>query len=534
MKNLFSKIFKTNLQILKKWEFVAAVIIIIAPSIIYVGMSVVQSYIEYFVVSPKGMGDILFSWQTINFGQNNVGTLWRIFPLSAFYYLFVYIISIPPDIVQQVFLAGLRLVGFLGFIAVLKSLFSNIQFTPRVQVIAGLLFVYNLYTLNYFSSSYIVLVPYYFLPLQLLLLIKGINSKKFLQFGLLLALTNACTFGVNLVYDAIAIAMLGGYLMFSIFVDKQITIASAIKFVAYTATATGLFTVWWLFPMLYGNLIDRDTASFILKSENFYNLESSPINLLRGLGEWGFFSGYKGELYHNYARLYKDNAIVVFAGFFIAVLMFLGFTVVNRLKDIRDKRLVVLMTLLVLLLLPFIGGTNPAWPTDSLMKWAFENVPFMMAMRNTYKWMSLLIFVSALTSAIFLQISGVLIGKLKWFALPGLVALIIANTLPIWTGNVYQKSSVIDKVPIYWQEATSYINTKLDPSVDRILLLPNQYFSIYQWEGKQIQFPTSFEAHLWKIPVIQNTCNGCGQVNTSFLLEFIYKICGRESTKTQS
>jgi hypothetical protein len=334
------------------------VLILLAPSLIYINMTSVQSYGEYFIPNQQGIPSLFSTWQQTNYGTNNSASLWRIFPLTAFYELFNSVLHIPPSVTQGIFLFGLRLIGFFSFIALVKVIYKK-RLSNKALLLAGLIFVFNLYTLNYYASSYIILLPYYLLPLQLLLLAKALYSAKIrntVLFCLGLAFVNAATFGVNLVYDVIAFAALT-ILSILLLIKKETTLKKTVVALVIATGATLILVAWWILPMLLSSTSDKETSNYILNSEDFYSLETSPLNLMRGLGEWGFFSGSKGEPYHNFASWYL-SPLALISSLLLIVTTVASLAFAKESKPKRIKQLMVSLTVIVLLMLPFVGGTN--------------------------------------------------------------------------------------------------------------------------------------------------------------------------------
>lgn len=501
--------------------FVFVCIALVVPSFAYMLDPAIQSYTNYFIDSTKGMSDYFFTWNSYNLGSNSATSLWRIFPLGAFYYIFNNVLNIPNGVTQGLFLLAIRITGFYGIYKLARTIDDHNTIGRRAAVISALFYIYSLYAINYYSSSYIILLPYYILPLQLYIMAKLLRQSKLFIASLVVSLLNVSYFGINLVYDAITFVAMTIFLIV-LLIQKKISLRRAILFIALTATLTLCMVSWWLIPMLTSSFNDSKTSTQILSSESFYNLDTKPANILRGLGEWGFFSGSGGTPYHNFAYLYKSNPIITLSGYLLSALALLCLTRLRSIKQ-RNSKLIITACIVVLVpLLAFIGGTNSAWPTSHLMEWAFGNIPYFMALRNTYKWMSLSMIFVALLMAYSLQflLKSSRLKQYRRLLIVSILLLITFSAFPLWTGGVYEPSSKGTKLPTYWSNAAQEIN-KLDGST-RLFLLPNQYFSVYKWGGQRIAYPESLESALFKVPVIQNTCKGCGQYDSSQLTANIY------------
>jgi uncharacterized protein DUF3367 len=514
-------------QIVTKYasaELVVAVVLLVLPSVIYLSHIVVQDYSQYFVPSPNELRQLFYSWQPSKLGVANASGLWRLFPVSAYFLLLNNVMHVPTNITGALLMALLRLGGFFGFWALLREIAKPAKLSQRAVIIASLFFVYNLYTLVYYSGSFIILVPYFALPVQLLLFIKGLRAQQTAKYAILLGLVNASVFGVNLDYDVIAICLVAAYGLFAL-LTKETSIGRLVKLVAITIATTAVLVVWWLLPMLGASLADKQTTSFVLSSENFYNLATTPFNLIRHLGDWGFFSSYNGQPYHNFSSWYIGGGPVVISGFLLAIVIYSGTLLIGRSIGNRRRQVLLLAFCLMLVLLPFAGGTNSQWASAGVMQWLFKHIPYFEALRNTYKWMSLEVLLGAVVLGyVCAQVydSRRLPGAAKFLLGMALTALIVVNTAPIWTGRIYQANVQMTSVPSYWLRAANYVNTQLNSTRDKLFLLPDQYFDIFNWPSGQIIFPDNIEEDFFKVPVAQDVCKGCAQANSARALSFLY------------
>ena len=269
----------------------------------------------------------------------------------------------------------------------------------------------------------------------------------------------------------------------------------------------------------------------------FYNLDTKLSNLFRNLGEWSFFSGYKGTPYHHYSGLYSHNTIIIITSFSIPILVLASYLFITIRKKVFAKwkyRQLALFYIVPIILFPLIGGTNLTWSTHSIAQWVFAHVPFAETFRNTYKFMSLVTLCYAVVLTVFLdqlsyyfKRSNQRIRSLLVFSI--FLGLVLVNTLPLWTGGLYEKDSQTANLPHYWSQAAAYVNRNMNPSFDRILLLPDQYFPVFQWPTGRKKFPTDFTSITFNTPVVYDLCKGCGQYYTSLVQKYIYTHLGKHN-----
>lgn len=490
---------------------------------------IVQSTLNYFIKDPPNLFNDFFAWNSTNFGNNSFSSMWRLFPLNIIYLICNILIGIPPNITQFIVLLSLFLTGIISFCVLIKELFNFQKINETAILIGSLFFICNLYVISLLPGSYFMIIPYIFLPLQLYLFIKGARSNQLLKYGIFLGFTNSLVFGVNLVFDAIAIFLLLSYGLWSVFIIKEIKFKKFISFSTLMGVFTSLFIVWWIAPMLYGNIIDKTTTQYNLGSETFYNNDTSVTNIFRNLGDWAFFGGYRGIPYHNFSPIYKTNPIVILSTFVMPIIILLPL-LFSEIKNRKYKKKILFFYIIIILLFPFIGGTYSGWPTHNLVQWLFDNVPYFAILRNTYKWTSITVFFYAVLIVVFLnhilslknKKNGKLIPLLKKGVLISTFVFILINAFPFLTGKLFEEGKQFDKIPEYWHQTANYVNSKFDLTENRILLLPDQYFEVFKWD-EQMQFVQGGLANaLFTIPEVHNTCVGCGNYNASQLYSFIY------------
>ncbi len=480
-----------------------------------------QSFNDFFITGSVHAFSSIYSWTTVNFGANASGEIWRFFPFTVYYSFFNQTLHIPLNLAQFILLVALHALGFWSFYELTKKVYQVSGFSIAC-FIGALFFIFNTYTLTQLANSYLLVMPYLVLPLQLLLLIKGLEKRELVRYALLIAAVNTMVFGANLIFDFIAISLLISYGLWTTLVLKQFKFFDLIKIIFLMSGVTIVFNLWWLLPMLVSSLQDKVTTQYVLTSEAFYNFDSSPSNVLRGLGDWAFFSGFKGIPYNAFASVYKTNPLVVGVGYILSGLAILALALS---KNILERKRLLFFGVVVAILLPFIGGTYPSWPSHGLMSWLFGHVPYFAIFRNTYKWASLLTLSYAMMlTALMIVITKKNVPNNLKPILFGLVSiLIVINSWPYFNNQVFSTRAQFDALPKYWSQAAEYINGQLPVAESRILLLPNQYFPVFVWPRGVRSFYRNPEAAIFGPSVVHNTCSGCSQFRTASYLTYIYK-----------
>lgn len=499
--------------------------LLLLPFLLMLGHNYVQSFTDFFISGNKSPLSSIYAWQPTNFGSNATGEIWRIFPLGTLYYIFNYLLSFPPGLFQALFLASLFTVSYISFTKLVRytlRLSSDDFWAVRL---GGLLYVYNTYSLTQLSSSFLLVIPYLILPLQLLILYHAATNKNLTKYVIYLSLLNLSVFGVNLIFDIISLVALcffGGVYAWS----EKFKLRRLAVFILSSVSLTLILSSFWLVPLAYSGLIDQKTTHSVLQSEDFYNNDSSIQHVLRGLGDWGFFGSNNGIPYNTYSSTYRSNALVIIAGYFFSVIAIVPLVLVKK-THTKKWQIIAPFYGLLILMLPFIGGTNNTWPTHSVIQALFDHIPYFKAFRNTYKFATIeLLCVSVILVFALLILSNRIRSNRnkKYFILTASIislAMILINAFPFFTGKIVQPGKNIQKVPPYWNQATQYINTKLSPK-DRIFLLPDEYFEIFNWSGKMQSFPRDLEQTTLKPSVVHDTCKGCAQYYTGSYLNYVY------------
>ncbi|MFA5178377.1 MAG: alpha-(1-_3)-arabinofuranosyltransferase family protein [Candidatus Paceibacterota bacterium] len=477
-----------------------------------------------FTISPQdGIKNLFYTWREgNNFGNNNSNVIWQLFPLAILYYFFN-LIGINAIYTQIIIFALLFTCGFIFFGILFRIIFSIKDFLTTF--IASLFYVFNFYVITLISdNTFFIFITYAFFPLQIYLFIKGINEKQWIKYLIILSLINILTFGVNLIYDFILLFVYIVYVLF-IYANKKEKFLKSIKFLFWTCLITLLLTLWWFLPYFLSNFVYKINTNYILDSEHFQNYDTSPIQVFRNFGAWFFFSSYKGTPYVEFASKYKNNIFLSFLSFIIPLIVLLSsFFKKNSLID--RKKIIILLSLIVFLL-PIIGGINEFWFSSDLISKIFENIPILFIFRNTYKFMSLVCLIySLLLGYVFFEFLKNKSKFFKIFSFFVIIGVIIFMSFPFFLGNIFSSRAKINTIPDYWKNAQEYFFKEETP---RILLLPDQYFNIFNWDEKIQTSRASFSDTLLKTENIYKTCNGCGMYYSNKAINFVYDNLDSES-----
>ncbi len=456
-------------------------------------------------------------WSSYNFGQNNA-SLWLAIPINTGYYFLLKILHLSPHIAQFMMFASMVLLGLSGMYYLLRSQLFGLG--QMAAFVGALFYVFNPYTITYLPGSFYSMIPHFFLPLQFLLYTLAIY-KKSAVYAILAAFVMSLSFGMNLVFDVIAFCLLFTYGLWSVFALKLLPLRRFIWISGIFLATTLLLVSWWFIPYILTSMGDISSSNSLLASETFYNNDSSPLNLLRFLGSWGFFGSNAGIPYFWFSPSYKTSPLMLLAPFLLMSLIFAAiltlFSHHNRLLRLQFRYFVIAF----IILLAIVGGKHDAWPTSGLAEWSFENVPFFSIFRNTHKWMSLVIFCSAVIVARIVtrrSTEGILSAKTRAVVL---VTLIAISAYPMATGRLFNTDQYVGSIPTYWYAMAEKVRAEKNDD-SRTLLLPDQYFDAYRWNDIKVSIPGSLAKTLTGRAIVANTCIGCAPPRALEFLKYIY------------
>jgi len=425
------------------------------------------------------------------------------------------LLNISPIVAERIFFSSL-----LFFSGISMYYLSAVMFTGSSTIqkmISALLFMFNPYVMLNFHSSSFFLIPYSLMPLIIALYIQGIHNNFKLTYCIYTGLLFSLIAGINFTFAAIILVILLYYSIFFIFANKlkSKNMFNIIKFNLSFAVITILLMSAYLIPFIYSVISSESLwQNVIAETPAMYNQKSSFLEVFRLLGEWGFYSGYNGIPYYNYAPMYISrnsnhfitNILIIF-NYLIPIIALSGF--LFR----KNKHLFFLATLLIFEIAMAVGAyptQNPGF-TGIIYMWAYENIPLFQMFRNSYKSVSVIALIYSLLFGFSIcKFYGVL--KYRWGAFEkycrnsikfGMVVLIFVlilfNVYPMVSGGLFEEKSFVS-VPDYWYQAANWINEENNDY--RIFSLPNQYFPVYTWghTKNDITVPLISKSQIFTMP----------------------------------
>lgn len=427
---------------------------------------------------------VFYSWQSKQFLGGAINAQGWLFPSATFFSLFSFL-DFPSSVTVRIWYvailltAGITMYYYATWIfqsyelrccdVSTNTLVGNDRTIKLCSLVAAIGYMANPYVVLHCLNGHF-LIPYAVLPLQLLILDKGLISGK-LYYAVLLGLLSVMV-TTNLPLVVLSYALICAYIgYFVVFVDRGLSL-KVIRFVVVFFTVTALNLLWFILPTAI-NFINADASMAAAQAQEtwqMYGQNSSLLETFRLLGVWAIY-GYGYE----FSDYYINNFIGIFATFLIPIIA------ITSLIYIGKSRLLIFILLIYTVSVFMAVGGHALNPFRDLYIYFYDHVPLFSMFRNGYK------FVGAMAFAYVLIIT---MGLYKWmnnkssnkstFAAIFVMLIFIASALPLFRGQLFANNQLA-KVPMYWKDVANFLDDK--HSLFRVMLLPDQYFETYKWGG---------------------------------------------------
>jgi hypothetical protein len=437
---------------------------------------------------------IFASWTDNNFGQRVSGSSISYLPMTILYTI-LHVLGSSILTTQRIWFTLLLSVAALGMSSFYARWWND---SSDVRpLLAGLLYALNPYVLLNLKGATSLLISYAVLPIvcrQIVLVIRKPSFGNLLIVGVTGGILMA---GVNPPIYAIAFTavLLVGItevvrLRFSRRSLRGFTLALA---------SIAICCLWWLEPFVNGIRSGGSSAYFVTDPLSLGSSFSSFVQVLRLAGLWALNQGWHGVPYYPSQAFLLSRPVVALSLLApLGVLVWITF----RWNDLRARALTAAIVLAVFMAVAIYPVSHPS-PSGELYQWLWNHFYIFRAFRNPDKWDGLLAFVYALvlpnlarksTAAPTpmpirdgsVQVRGFHRDQISRYlnrhSIYGsaLVAILIAiYSIPFADNLVFPSNYYIGSVPAYWHQAATWLNAQ--PDNGRVLFLPNQGFSIYNW-----------------------------------------------------
>lgn len=375
-------------------------------------------------------------------------------------------IGVPAFLLQAFFLWFSIIVSGVFIYLLTKEFFPKLD--QKIYLLAPLFYWFNPFSLvnvwNRFLNNFFVF--YAFLPLVLLLFIKGIRSKKYI-YAVLIGLSSlifsyassSITLSLLILFVFLYVAFF--YLIFNQRGDKIFVV----KFFLITLLFWFLVNFWWISQVLSYVVLGSFSAvtsssfttnnnynTFLVLSQNLGNL----IDIIR-LKHASFFADVENI---RWVGIYQFPLVTFFEFLIVGIYMFP--IIIRR----RHKEVLFLGGLFIFSIF-FVKGNNP--PLGEIFDKAFINFSLLQLFRNPFEKIGFLLPLS--TTPLFCFGVFLLIGKFaaKWRRIVYFVLLswlVIVWGGPFWTNLVFTSAAVptnkIDvgykvSVPTFYRDVSEWL-----------------------------------------------------------------------------
>lgn len=439
-----------------------------------------------FPISPSSdLYRAYFTWDSrFHMGIADFYSVSRIFPLYIAMFLFEqfgWSIYLSQKIIFYLVFAGSGISAYL----LISRILENYECGRLAGFVGANFFMMNPYLLvqrwgsGYIMSTFIYAV----LPLLVFLYIKGSRTNDtrysiWLVFALLLglpSLTNPAHLG-----PLIIVVLLDVLIALYIYGLRSDHVRKILTFDAKTGFIFISIFFFWLIAL--GATFDQSIADVISSSEKFSQptvtaQQSSILNILRQLGDWGFISNYRGEPYYDYSWKYATLGFDIL--FFLLLASAIAPLLVFRHFNTEFQKTLVIFYFVLLIGIWLAKGAHEPFGDQYIS--AMNKVPVLLMFRAAYEKFGPLVVLS-----FSVLISAGIVGLFEYFrfkrmALASLVGVSIfvvnAYAFPFWTGDVWKREGPVMagfrfKLPDYYYDLARFLE-KDGYQYSRVLQVPD-------------------------------------------------------------
>lgn len=383
-------------------------------------------------------------------------------------------IGFSPALTEHLVHGGLLAVGGIGAAALLAT------YMPRwgwPHAVAGLVYMVHPVSLNLFSNSLLFIGAVVSAPWLLLAVVRSARERPTWRWAAVATLAIAIpapTEQVSVVFNvgiasicALLLVALGGRsvarALGTFALRTALLVSAALAFVGQRVLAGR------------GDLLQRLALT---EPPELVNSVSSYAETARGMGNWLAYFRFGSTQPRAHLEPLVTSPLVVLATFALPIV---GLIFVARSSWRYRVVFVVLFGAAAMVGVGVYAQPSSWW--GAVVSWAYETVPAAEAFRNTSKVAGMLALSTAILFAFAMwsvaqQIARV---QLRVLAAVGAGAVVVAASVPVWTGNVYSSSRQLSGVPSYWREATEWIDDNNLGIAGRVMVLPGSSSTRYRW-----------------------------------------------------
>lgn len=376
---------------------------------------------------------------------------------------------------EHVWHAVVLVVAGLGMVSLLRVFLGRVGPAP---VLAGLLYMFNPFTATFLLPS-VLFWNYAIAPWLLVMFLRGVGNPRPWRWAAGFALLVFSAGNADTPGTFFAVLWLVPAAVWLVHVDRRATWGQVVGWLARAGLLTLLTSAAAIAKTMLGSDPLAQRLQFTELPERV-NEVSSWAESWRGLGFWlSYFSDASGADRLPGGTYYYESAIGVLLTFVVPV------TAAVVLWKSRWRARALFGGIALLSLVWMVGSYPPDDPPPSgwLLLKAYDLVPGLASLRNTYKAGSGLLMALAALVAVGVVLATPRLEQRRpgWRAVPGAVAVVVvlAVSLPFWNGGLYPERATFAAVPDHWESALTYLDAR--PGTGRVLVLPGTTKTAYRW-----------------------------------------------------
>lgn len=495
--------------------------------------SILDIYIDPFYFFNR----FIYLWNS----QEWAGTItsWGIsylFPVSFFTSIFSFF-KLPGAVIERIWFTFILFLSGVSMYYLISVITAEKYYIARM--VSAIAYTYNLYIFVGLQGASVLLLPYATLPLMLGIYIRGASDRNYIKYAILFGFATSVMSFISPPLVVSSAIVLASYFLYHIFfINNGKNISQIMKLTLFVLLFSILLNSWVILPIIQYILTAyaTDIPSIFSEKLSWINNNSSFSETFRLLGIWYFYgTGAPDVLNFSYSPLFKHNAVFILTSFLIPIL-----ALVALIKK-PTNRYINFFGILIIIAIPMAVGIyptqNPSF-TGKIFLWAYQNIPFFNIFKDNYRpfvaiiALSYAVLLGSLTNDFYLYLKNKIIPSNKHPLIKKIlpmvpviliIGIILINSFPIITGNIFYEPMKIKYIPNYWSESANWINEQQDDF--RVLFLPEQKFALYTWGSTvgEISLSIYKKSQIFTVASVANTPN-------VKLINLIYKSINQDST----
>ena len=419
----------------------------------------------YLSLDPSGLlGQATSLWEAdTGLGTVTHQTIGYLFPQGPWWWI-ADVIGLPDWITQRLWWSTLIAVALFGAHRLARTL--NPQVDSRAATITALAYGFSPYLFAYISRISAILLPWAVLPWLVLALRSGVTETRRWRAPARVALLVLVAGTVNA--TSIAFVVAGAVVWL---IAELGSVRRAWPVVWRSAVTSVAVSMWWLVALVVQGANGIDILRFTETYETIMRT-AMPSELLRGFGYWFSYGGdwLDPWVEATYGLLAQPWYLAL--GLLLALGALIGLTMIDA-PARRPAAVLVVVGLAFAIGEAWTGGRSP-W---GLMFGAAIDAGPGMVLRSTQRAVPLL----ALGLAFGLGALSVTPPRLGRVARgPVLIAAIVVQSLPWWTGGIATDAITRDSIPADWTAVAAVLGDDVN---HRVWETPGSDFASYRWGG---------------------------------------------------